>query len=515
MVAAVWVFSFPTQTIMAAADNEATRFKTKDHFLEKDGQYHCKKCPKIYSAKGSINNLKDHVQKKHGVESVKKFFKPLNIKQAPLDFVIDWVINQCLPFSIVDTDDFRNMVQALGGSLDEVPQRKKLRAAIEKKWGEAKNKLKTELNNVKSKLALTTDVWTSLQQKSYAVVTIHFMGPTGAIHHTLLDFFEMPHPHTGTDLNNVVQLVISNYNLENRIVSITTDNASNNVGAMDDMKAIAVTKDVVHIRCAPHVLNIVVQAGLGAINDIIKKVRDITKTFRTPKRLQLLGDWCKKMDVQYCAPTPDAPTRWGSTLKMISNLVKLRGPIDFLASKEKDFESALLSPETWDTLKELEQLLAPFHDATTALSGSKYVTSSMVVPIMCILDKDLQAASVLMNGALKGAADAMRNKLLDYLPLLKCDTAIACTVLDPRFNLAFFEECDEFDEEQVVLSKSGRGGAFRKFEPRLVFQPRASSPRLRDRWKITPRFSPHFLFPIDSIWEHFSRFLIDPLTSDG
>jgi len=76
------------------------------------------------------------------------------------------------------------------------------------------------------------------------------------------------------------------------VFSVTLDNASVNNRAIRDLCAALGPQmffkgEHLHVRCAAHVLNIMVQAGLEVIPDAIKKIRDVIKVATsTPSRLQ-------------------------------------------------------------------------------------------------------------------------------------------------------------------------------------------------------------------------------------
>ena len=60
-------------------------------------------------------------------------------------------------------------------------------------------------------------------------------------------------------------------------MSITFDNASNNNSAVtllkDSLHPI-LNGNLFHIRCACHILNLSVQAGMGMVQDVISKIRN-------------------------------------------------------------------------------------------------------------------------------------------------------------------------------------------------------------------------------------------------
>ena len=82
------------------------------------------------------------------------------------------------------------------------------------------------------------------------------------------------------------------WDLVDRVFTVTLDNASVNNRAIKDLRvalgAQMFFKDEhLHVRCAAHVLNIMVQAGLQVIPNAVGRVRDIIKVVTsTPSRVQ-------------------------------------------------------------------------------------------------------------------------------------------------------------------------------------------------------------------------------------
>jgi len=76
---------------------------------------------------------------------------------------------------------------------------------------------------------------------------------------------------------------------------------------------------VFHVRCAAHILNLIVQEGLKVIGESIGKIRDSVLSWigsagrieRFEEAARLLRCSCKK-NLEY-----DCPTRWNSTYLML------------------------------------------------------------------------------------------------------------------------------------------------------------------------------------------------------
>jgi hypothetical protein len=65
---------------------------------------------------------------------------------------------------------------------------------------ESKHKLKNIFVNLKTKIALTTDIWTFSTNRPYLAITSHFIDNTRKLSSVLIEFCLVPHPHTGEQI---------------------------------------------------------------------------------------------------------------------------------------------------------------------------------------------------------------------------------------------------------------------------------------------------------------------------
>nr|GEX28129.1 hypothetical protein [Tanacetum cinerariifolium] len=89
-------------------------------------------------------------------------------------------------------------------------------------------------------------------------------------------------PHTGSALARVLRKTFGNFNLEDKIMSITLDNASNNTSAIGKLKLKyepPMAGRFYHSLCIVHIINLVVQDGLAvpAINAIKESFKTMLK----------------------------------------------------------------------------------------------------------------------------------------------------------------------------------------------------------------------------------------------
>ena len=60
-----------------------------------------------------------------------------------------------------------------------------------------KQDLQNELQTLDSHVCLTSDMWTSIQNLGYLVITAHYITPDFKIKKKIISFKEVMYPHTG------------------------------------------------------------------------------------------------------------------------------------------------------------------------------------------------------------------------------------------------------------------------------------------------------------------------------
>ena len=136
-----------------------------------------------------------------------------------------------------------------------------------------------------NKVSVTTDIWKSSSQKiSYMVVTSHFVDADWNLQKRTLNFFDIPPPHSGVAICDVLNKCFVEWEIDDKVWTVTVDNASYNDVATRLLKDnlsykhnLALGGKLFHVRCCAHILNLLVQDGLSEIGDIIKSVCESVK----------------------------------------------------------------------------------------------------------------------------------------------------------------------------------------------------------------------------------------------
>ncbi|CAB5362785.1 unnamed protein product [Rhizophagus irregularis] len=325
----------------------------------------CKYCDKRYSKNCSTTTLNNHWKRKHlkiqpgGVGSIEVAFNNASNTQSQaedhadiLDKLVNWVIDDCQPFKVE--------------------------------------------NN--SKIAFTSDMWTSDTGAPYMVLTAHWINNEWNLKHAIIAFQRFPHPHTGLQIQKAIYKIFQDFSITTKALAITIDNGANQVAAMRLLSTTLSDElqiDFKIIRCGAHSIALVVNAGLGKFKPIIDKVRAfIIEVCKSPKKEQELITFATNLNVKYKKLIRDVKTRWNSTFLMLESFLNNKAVIVSLISIGSNFAKLDLNDDEWKELQLFCDFLKPFFEFTEEMSGSKYPTFGT---LLLLLDHLLEHITIIKN----------------------------------------------------------------------------------------------------------------------
>ncbi|CAB4399962.1 unnamed protein product [Rhizophagus irregularis] len=212
--------------------------------------------------------------------------------------------------------------------------------------------------------------------------------------------------HTGNAIYEILNKLLVDFDLKQKIISITTDNGSNMVVACrllkNDFNIQTPALDFIHSRCICHILNLAVNAGLKHVENLIKKLRKIVKRVR---RTQLYLEELERLAIAanhtFKHPILDVKTRWNS---------------------------------------HLVNLLSQFHIATAELSTQTYPTIAYARVVLLGLLVDLNENRG-HNYSLSEVLLAIRNKIQEYWTHIDKMTHVPA-FFDPRYKTIAYKNLE-------------------------------------------------------------------------
>ncbi|WKA12252.1 hypothetical protein VitviT2T_029663 [Vitis vinifera] len=184
------------------------------------------------------------------------------------------------PLSIVDHLGFREFATSLQ-PLFKMVSRNTIKGDIMKIYEVEKDKMISYLEKLQSRVAITTDMWTSNQKKGYMAITVHYIDESWLLHHHIVRFVYVPPPHTKEVLSDVLMDFLLDWNMDRKVSTVTVDNCSSNDGMINILveklslsDSLLLNGKIFHMQCAAHVLNLIVKEGLDVIEVEIEKIRE-------------------------------------------------------------------------------------------------------------------------------------------------------------------------------------------------------------------------------------------------
>jgi hypothetical protein len=423
--------------------------------------------------------------------------------------LVDWVVNDAQPFSVVEQADFVELVSTLREEY-LLPSRNTIKSKVLEQWQKEKkrvcSKLLSDIGG--SRCGFTTDMWTSAAKRGYMVITIHYIDDNWEMKSVIIAFVRVLYPHSGERLgDHFIQAVKAmDPKLLCSIWAITTDNASNNGTMLDYInlnldreirdcieEAVAEdaaansdvgdiscgftnTSEVFLVSCFAHTIQLAIKDGLancrnldaaiGRFRDIVKKISD------SPKLLEALAVVCSNLKVANKIPSLDVETRWNSTWEMLNGVISLRKPLEELLRRIRDrhdgFCNFTIEPsshlaeniphESWSAVQDFCNFLKPFKEATVLMSGSSYPTLGLAAPVFFTITQHVKKAIGAQTGFKSTHtikyAKIVQSKLKEYEVKIKSPAVLIAAALDPRVkNLLQKMEIEPADVKKYIVQE--------------------------------------------------------------
>uniref|UniRef100_A0A7C9EH65 hAT-like transposase RNase-H fold domain-containing protein n=1 Tax=Opuntia streptacantha TaxID=393608 RepID=A0A7C9EH65_OPUST len=240
-----------------------------------DGRYgttnlkrHIKACMKLYGQ----NDLKQML--------LNAYAGDVSLRGSKIDhgivreFLAKMIVRHELPFSVVEYEGVRECLVYLNSDVKHIT-RNTCKADVFKLYQKGKSKVMDLLSYSPSRISLTSDFWSCMTSDSYMCITVHFVDKDWKFRDFILSFSCFPPPHNGLFISDKFTKLLgeNGWNIEHKLMAITLDNATNNVTFVNSYMTKLVSRGALplrgrffRIRCAAHVINLIVKAGLEELH---------------------------------------------------------------------------------------------------------------------------------------------------------------------------------------------------------------------------------------------------------
>ncbi|KAL4367977.1 hypothetical protein GQ457_05G008170 [Hibiscus cannabinus] len=370
-----------------------------------------------------------------------------------------------LPFVFVEHEGFRYFYKQLCPKFVP-PSRKTVTRDCYIIFIEERSKLKDIFSKLSSRVCLTTDTWTSGQNLGYMCLMAHFIDDQWRFHKKIINFFPIL-GHSGEIIGKSIEKCLNEWNLR-KILTVTVDNASSNDVTIQYLRrrithweGSVFDGQFLHMRCATHILNLVVKDGLKELDLSIARICGAVRFVRSsPNKLQIFKACMEEENITsksyVCL---DIETRWNSTFLMLETASKFKKAFDNLYTKGaaycKEFmrHFGVLDDDDWRRVEAFLPFLQIFYETTLKVSVSLHVTSNSYVPQIFGVRDLISSYCGHESESIRKMAHQMKVKHdkywghVDNLNIL----LFVALLLDPRHKWGFVKwiVCDTYDFESA------------------------------------------------------------------
>lgn len=204
----------------------------------------------------------DHLNSKQTKITDEYFPKQINKKRHELvsNSIANFIAKDMMPISIVEGEGFIEMMSTIVPGYN-VPSRTAIKKRIETLYELEQRRINKIIDNL-SYVSLTTDCWTSRSIESYYTVTVHGIDSNWNIKSLVLCTSVMNERHTGENLKTKITETLNSWNIMNKTISISHDNAANIICAMRLLNSESRKEHIESVRCFAHTMQCSLNCGL-------------------------------------------------------------------------------------------------------------------------------------------------------------------------------------------------------------------------------------------------------------
>ena len=144
-------------------------------------------------------------------------------------------------------------------------------------------------------------------------------------------------------------------------------------------------------------------------------------------------------------------TRRGSTLSMIDRIVKQQEAIRMVLASDRKSSHLIPTWQDFDVLDSMLAVLSPLRKMTDLLSGEKFVTVSIVKPLLNHLYSEILVEKEGETNLTLEMKSRIKAKLEECYETAEIDDFLSlCSFLDPRFKLSVLTKEEEVKREVII-----------------------------------------------------------------
>jgi hypothetical protein len=141
--------------------------------------------------------------------------------------LLSYFVAANVPFRTVESPEFHNLLALCRPSL-QLPSRYKLQTFLQARAVSVKSTIR-ELLATAHGISLAIDIWTSPNKLGFLAINAYHISRDMQYHETLLRFIVLHGSHNGESIAKHIMETLEQYNIRERLIAVTVDNAAPNM----------------------------------------------------------------------------------------------------------------------------------------------------------------------------------------------------------------------------------------------------------------------------------------------
>ncbi|PKU59729.1 zinc finger BED domain-containing protein RICESLEEPER 2 [Dendrobium catenatum] len=384
--------------------------------------------------------------------------------------------------TVVEELGFRHMMGIVCPEFENVNSHC-IRREILSSYLKERDGVKELLGRIPGRICLTCENWSSEYSKDgYMCITAHFIDNDWKLVKKIIHFKPLVTPVVGILNADEIALCLSMWNIDTKIFSITSSNASYDDSFVNSLKGCLLAKKNLliggaffQVRSCSQILNLIIKATLNLVDDVVDKIRSgvehIRKFTSRKKKFYLIASKDFQLDTTKRL-RPDVCFKWNTTYLMLERALYYKSMLQYWGEHDSSFIYYNLSAEEWEKVAIIQKFLAVFYDVECTFSATKHPTSNLYFRALWKVHMHLlKSVRGSFTFVTRMVAD-MQEKFEKYW--IKHNLILSCAaVLDPRYKVKFVEFCytkiyGDKAEESVNTTVRTLYGLFDEYKPNSV-----------------------------------------------
>lgn len=352
--------------------------------------------------------------------------------------------------TVVEELGFRHMMSIVCPEFENVDAHA-IRREIVSSYLKERDSLKKLLGRIPGRICLSCENWSSEYSKDgYTCITAHFIDNDWKLMKKIVHFKPLIPLVNGTLIANEIAFCLSMWNIDSKIFSITSSNASYDDSFVNSLKGCLLAKKNLlmggaffQVQSCCQILNLTVQASLNLVDDVVDKIRSgiehIRKFTSRKKKFYLIASKQFQLDTKKRL-RPDMYFRWNTTYLMLERALYYKSMLQYWGEHDTSFIYFTLSAEEWEKLAIIQKFLGVFYDVECTFFATKHPTSNLYFralwKIYMHLLKTMRVPFTFMTRMVTEMQEKFEKYWMKHYLILSC-----AAVLDPRYKVKLVEFC--------------------------------------------------------------------------